>query len=252
MISVRYLQVAKELVNAINIGTYPVGTLLPTEHELSEIYQVSRHTVRSAIARLQEQGLVSRKKKVGTRVESATTHKGYSQSLASVADLVHLAETQQREVKEVEHLIADINFAAQLNLIPGGKYVRISSLRTDSSSPDEPICWTDVYIPDECASVIPLAKERKNELIAAIIEAEFGREIYAIEQNVEAVLLTSKLAYELNADENQPALQITRIYRELSGEMMALSVTVHPKERFTLTTRMVREKSVVDNKKIPI
>ncbi|MCA1179506.1 MULTISPECIES: GntR family transcriptional regulator [unclassified Pantoea] len=252
MISARYLQVAKQLLNAINSGVYPAGTLLPTEHELSDIYQVSRHTIRAAIARLQEQGLVSRKKKVGTRVESSSLHKGYSQSLASVSDLVLLAETQQREIKEVEYFTADIGMAGRLQLIPGGKYIRISSIRIDSSSPDKPICWTDVYIQEEYESVIPLARDRRNELIAAIIEAEMGCEIYTIEQSVEAVLLTEKLAEELNASGDQPALQITRVYSERNGEVMALSVTVHPKDRFTLTTRMVREKPISLDQQVPL
>ncbi|WP_437615712.1 GntR family transcriptional regulator [Erwinia sp. V71] len=242
MISVRYLQLARQLSDAINSGQYPVGSLLPTEHELSEMYQVSRHTVRAAIARLQEQGLVSRKKRVGTRVESVTGHKGYSQALASVADLAHLAQTQEREVREVEQFVADIARAQRFGLQPGGKYFRVSSVRVDSEHPGEPMCWTDVYSPDEYAAVIPLAKARKGELIAAIIEAEFGQIITTIEQRVEAVLLTDVLAETLNSPAGEPALQITRVYRNQDAGMMAVSVTVHPRERFTLVMQMARDK----------
>ncbi|MBK5016707.1 GntR family transcriptional regulator [Pantoea sp. S62] len=241
MISVRYLMVARQLSDAISSGQYPVGTLLPTEHELSEMFKVSRHTVRAAIARLQEQGLVSRKKRVGTRVESATAQKGYSHALASLSDLAHLAKTQMREVREVEHFVAEISLAERLGLEPGRKYFRVSSIRIDSEHPGKPICWTDVYAPEEYAAVIPLAKERKGELIAAIIETEFGQIISTVEQRIEAVLMTEQLAAELNSLAGEPALQIMRIYRDQDAKMMAMSVTVHPRERFTLVMQIARD-----------
>ena len=95
----RYAVVAKDLMEGIASGRYPVGSLLPTEFELCDLYEVSRHTVRAAINQLLNQGLVSRRKRVGTRVEASSPRGGYSQSLATVADLAHLAETQQRKFR---------------------------------------------------------------------------------------------------------------------------------------------------------
>ncbi|WP_149808438.1 winged helix-turn-helix domain-containing protein, partial [Salmonella enterica] len=59
----RYATVAKDLMAGIANGRYPVGSLLPTEHELCDLYGVSRHTVRAAIDQLLGQGLVSRRKR---------------------------------------------------------------------------------------------------------------------------------------------------------------------------------------------
>ncbi|MGM2880247.1 GntR family transcriptional regulator, partial [Bacillus cereus group sp. BC57] len=84
----RYAQVARDLSERIASGEYAVGGLLPTELELCERYGVSRHTVRAAIAELQQSGLVSRRKKVGTRVEAAQPHAHYRQALTSLEDLV--------------------------------------------------------------------------------------------------------------------------------------------------------------------
>ena len=42
----RYSTVAKDLMEGIASGRYPVGSLLPTEFELCDLYDVSRHTVR--------------------------------------------------------------------------------------------------------------------------------------------------------------------------------------------------------------
>ena len=134
----RYSTVAKDLMQAIASGRYPVGSLLPTEFELCDLYNVSRHTVRAAIDQLLTQGLVSRRKRVGTRVEASSPRDGYSQSLASVADLAQLADTQQREIQNVRHFVADLSEAARLGLVPGEHYFCVSSLRVDRQHPAAP------------------------------------------------------------------------------------------------------------------
>ncbi|WP_093222498.1 MULTISPECIES: winged helix-turn-helix domain-containing protein [unclassified Variovorax] len=75
------------LAQAIASDRYPVGSLLPTEFELCDLYGESRYAVRMALDELREQGLISRKKNVGSRVEAARTTTGFLQSLASVEDL---------------------------------------------------------------------------------------------------------------------------------------------------------------------
>ncbi|MCK9800715.1 GntR family transcriptional regulator [Pseudomonas sp. MAFF 302030] len=241
----RYAVVAKDLMEAIASGRYPVGSLLPTEFELCELYEVSRHTVRAAITQLQSQGLVSRRKRVGTRVEASTPRGGYSQSLDSVSDLAHLAETQIRSIQNVHHFVADIAEARRLGLEPGEHYFCVSSIRIDQQHPEAPLCWTDVYAQDIYAEVIELARERPEQLIAALIEEHFGRHIEVVDQQVRAVLLTPEIAKRLNAEAAAPGLKITRHYRDEQGALMVVSETTHPDDRFTLTMQMKREKTPV-------
>lgn len=244
MSQTRYALVAKDLIERIASGRYPVGTLLPTEFELCELYDVSRHTVRAAITQLQNQGLVSRRKRVGTRVEAATPRGGYSQSLASVADLAHLAETQVRSIQDVSHFVADIAQARRLGLEPGEHYFCVSSIRVDQENLRAPLCWTDVYALDIYAAVIELAKEHPDELIAALIEQHFGRHIDVVDQQVRAVLLNPEIAKSLNAEAGTPGLKILRQYRDDEGQVMVVSETVHPDDRFTLVSQMRRDKGL--------
>lgn len=239
----RYAVVAKDLMEGIGNGRYPVGSLLPTEFELCELYAVSRHTVREAINRLQSLGLVSRRKRVGTRVEAATPHAGYSQSLASIADLAHLAETQVRSIQQVRHFVADIAEAQRLGLVPGEHYFCVSSLRVDRDNAHAPICWTDVYAQEAYAAVIDDAEQHPDQLIAALIEQQFGRRIEVVDQQVRAVLLSAEIARNLNAETGSPGLKIIRHYRDEHAALMVVSETIHPDDRFTLVTQLRREKA---------
>ena len=61
-------QVEQVLRNLINLPDYKNGKLLPKEIELANRFGVSRNTVRQATNKLENEGLISRKKGVGTFV----------------------------------------------------------------------------------------------------------------------------------------------------------------------------------------
>ena len=70
-------------------GVYPVGSQLPTEHELCERFSVSRYTVREALRRLREDNLVSSRPRAGTLVVPRSTSDSYD--VMSINDLVAFA-----------------------------------------------------------------------------------------------------------------------------------------------------------------
>ncbi|MDM3883986.1 GntR family transcriptional regulator [Pseudomonas sp. BCRC 81390] len=239
----RYARVAKDLMHGITSGRYPVGSLLPTELELCDLYGVSRHTVRAAIDQLLDQGLVSRRKRVGTRVEASSPRGGYSQSLAGVADLAQLGQNQQRQIQDVRQFVADLSEAERLGLVPGEHYLCVSSIRVDRGHGSLPQCWSEVYVPRDYAEVIELAREHPDQVIAGLIEQRYGRAIALVEQQVRAVLLTAPTAQALKAEAGAAALNILRHYREENGDLMAVAETVLPADRFILISQMRRDRS---------
>ena len=63
-------RIANSLVEAIASAKYPVGSNLPTEHELSAKLKVSRATIVAALDELERLGLVYRRPRLGTQVAS--------------------------------------------------------------------------------------------------------------------------------------------------------------------------------------
>jgi DNA-binding GntR family transcriptional regulator len=64
-----YQQVADDIAAMVKSGELPRGSRLPAEHELMEIYAVSRPTVRSAVAELSKAGVVTVVRGRGTYVK---------------------------------------------------------------------------------------------------------------------------------------------------------------------------------------
>ena len=65
-----YHQLMQRLQENIERGIYPVGTRIPPEHQLEELYNVSRVTVRRALAELTADGLLVKKQGKGTFVST--------------------------------------------------------------------------------------------------------------------------------------------------------------------------------------
>ena len=63
-----YFQVEQALASRIRRGEIAIGTRLPTEPELSHHFGVSRSVIRQAFRRLEQEGLVTRRRGVGSFV----------------------------------------------------------------------------------------------------------------------------------------------------------------------------------------
>jgi GntR family transcriptional repressor for pyruvate dehydrogenase complex len=61
-------RVYASLLRAIRSGEFPAGRKLPTEHQLARRFEVSRPTVRQAIARLRTDGVVTSRRGAGSFV----------------------------------------------------------------------------------------------------------------------------------------------------------------------------------------
>jgi len=64
----KYQQLFKLIEQDILSEKYSVGEFLPSENELTQIYKVSRDTVRKALEQLQKEGLIQKFKGQGSKI----------------------------------------------------------------------------------------------------------------------------------------------------------------------------------------
>src|SRR5262249_34934455 len=235
-----FTDIARDLTDGIQSGRFPVGSFLPTELELRDRYGTSRHTVRAALHELEQLGLVSRRKNVGTRVESSQPTKNFHPSLASLEDLVQFGAEHVRAVQSIEETTVKGALAKELRCASGTRWVRISSLRLQGNGKSAPIGWTDVYLDPAYADIAETVRASPETLISSLIESRYGRRVAEIQQEIEATTASDTQSRELRVEVGTPMLRIVRRYLDSAGEMFEASVSVHPADRFSVSMRLLR------------
>jgi GntR family transcriptional regulator len=223
-------------------GKHRVGDMLPTESELARHHHVSRATVRTALLELQRNGMISRQRGSGTRVLSTTPAKpegGYSQYIASFEDIVQYADTTRRLVLSMTDRVADFDLARRLSCRPGSRWVQITMMRVDPRF-EAPICWADLFVIEQYSDL--LRRELPDFPGAAItlIENRYGRLAFRIQQSIRASRLSEDVAGRLAANPNGQALEIIRRYLTVTGQLIIVTFSLYPSDRFEYMVNLER------------
>jgi GntR family transcriptional regulator len=166
-----YQHVVNILRDEIVKGLFPVGSLLPTEEDLSERFSVSRHTVREALRHLRNDGLVTSRQGAGTTVARPGGNV-YVQEIKSISDIIQYAETVRYRVERSEIVASDAALVRQIGGSEGQQWLRVEGLRYSDESED-PVCRTIVYVNADYAGVGRLIA-RRNGAIYEMIEDLYG------------------------------------------------------------------------------
>jgi DNA-binding GntR family transcriptional regulator len=236
----RYAALAREIALEIANGKHPVGSLLPGEVELAEQRGLSRATVRAALRQLQELGLISRRKRAGTRVEATRPRTDYAPSITTLEDLVHYAAETERRVHEITEIVADDDLAARLGCRPGQRWLRLLTTRGDPHRPDRPIACTRVYVDPAYGLGVRQRVRGSKELISTIIEQEHGIYAHEVRQEIRAISLSPADARRLGSAAGAPALEVTRHYRDQTGRAFEITISVQPADRFSYVLNLRR------------
>jgi GntR family transcriptional regulator len=235
-----YSRIADQLAKDIAKGRYAVGTTLPAEPDLALQLQVSRSTVRAALASLESRKLVSRKKNAGTRVEAISPQGGYGATLTSLSDLIQWAQACERAVQHTGTMVMDQALAKKLGCQAGSQWLCIQSLRFDAARGKLPVSWTNAYVDAKYANILKSVQAHPSALISELLETEFGLDLATVEQDVTGCKLDAPLAKNLNAEKDEAALQVIRRYLTRDNKPVLVTVSIHPAERFSIRTTLMR------------
>lgn len=228
--SARYLQVARALSDGIAAGRYPLGELLPSEPELCRRFGVSRHTVREALLRLRDAGLIASRRGVGTRVVARQAEPRYVFSAAAVADLSQYARETRLTIDGRDEVTADGALAELLECAPGRRWLRLCGRRYAGGA-RAPFAHATIYLD-------PVYEAAAHHIGASpapvfrLIEEMCGVRVTLVEQEVSVVALGAAEAAALGAAPGGPGMRIARRYFDAERRLLEAAVNLHPADRF--------------------
>jgi GntR family transcriptional regulator len=237
----RYSEVADQLMLNIITGTYPVGSLLPSEAELCQEYGVSRHTVREAVRLLQLRGMVARQQGRGTSVESDRHHARFSLPLSSIDEVERHGRFTHLVDLRFDEIVANEALAAALPCTFGERFLRIRSHRLprEASMPLPP-AWNETYILARYANIRDQI-EAWPGAIYSLVERRHGIKIVSIRQEATAVILRGDLAQRLHAKPGTAGLTIKRAYVARDGAAALFGFNTYVGDEFSLVMDLRRD-----------
>jgi GntR family transcriptional regulator len=229
-VAAKYRRIAERLGRDIRSGVLRHEQRLPGEIDLARSFDVSRSTIRQALSRLQEEGLIETWSGAGSFVcyngARLDDGLGWSQALAP-----HGVAAQARILRFEK--IADAALAARLELASSA-FLALDRVR--STKAGKPISLE--------RSRMPWRAEFGEVLIRGLVGGSLRQTLESLEirpvggtETVALARLAAAEAKELQQPEAEPFLATVRVARDLSGSIVEwVRSLLHP-AHFTLQLR---------------
>ncbi|MBV9449763.1 MAG: GntR family transcriptional regulator [Streptosporangiaceae bacterium] len=228
-----YFQIAENLKQAITEGTLKPGDRLDNELDLTERLGVSRPTVRQAVQRLVEQGLVVRRRGLGTVVVAPRILR--SVALTSLYDDLSVSGRRPAtKVLGVTETKADDELAAILSLPANAAVLSVERLRLADGTP---LALMHNYLPAGLLKTEPadaLAKAGLYELLRGQ-----GVQLQAGEQVIGARKASGHEAKLLDAPRGATVLTMTRTTYDQAGRPVEHGSHAYLADRYSFRMTLV-------------
>lgn len=229
-----HVQAEKVLRKLIESDEYKSGKLLPKEVELSKQLHISRNTLRQATSKLVSEGLLIRKKGVGTKV----ARKGISVGVKNWLSFSQEMRMLGIEVRNFElHLSfkpATAEIAHFMGIEEGARCLVLERLRGNTENPF-------VYFVSFFNPALPLTGEENYiKPLYEMMENDKGIVVKTSQEEISARLAGDFIAGKLEISPSDPILIRKRFVYDTNGIPVEYNEGYYRSDSFTYTIEATR------------
>ncbi|MEN3293377.1 MAG: GntR family transcriptional regulator [Burkholderiales bacterium] len=199
---------------------------LPSELELASRFKVSRITMRKALDQLVQEGLIYRRRGLGSFVKEAVTTAG-SERKGLLENIIRMAGKTTVRVLSLEVVPASAAVAAALGLNAGDGVVKAVRLR---SMKNDPVSHITTFVPEQFGACLQRAALAKKPMLGLLEES--GIDIATASQTVTARLADTTVAGLLQIDVGSALLAVNRVVRDAEGRAVQLLHGLYRPDRY--------------------
>jgi GntR family transcriptional regulator len=229
-----YKRIQNAIRKRIESSELTPGDPVASERELARIHNVSLMTARHALAGLEREGIVERRRGAGTFVAAPKIHfnklMSYTEHMSSRG---LIPRSKVLVAKIVEH---DAEVAARLGLPATSALVKIERLRETG---DEPFALETCYLPAGDFSDLVHAPLGRTSLFATL-KHEYGVELAYADEEVDATAAEANVADLLCVPRGASVLRIRQVIYSTKGKATIYVQGFYRSERHTLFIRRFR------------
>ena len=229
-----YQKIQGAIRKGIEAGSLRPGDAVSSERELAKIHRVSLMTARHALAGLEREGIVERRRGVGTYVAPPRIHFNKLMSYTEQMSSRGLAPGSKVILSKI--IENEDEVAGRLTLPAASRMIKVERVRHTA---DEPFALETCYLPaDEFPGLVraPLAR---NSLFATL-EQDFGVELTYADEEVDATAADQRVAQLLEVPRGAPVMRIRQVIYSSKGRPVVYVVGFYRSERHSLFIRRFR------------
>lgn len=216
------------------VAELPPDTRLPDERELAERFEVSRATVRQALAALASEARIYSVRGRGTFVASPHIAKGLRLHSFS-EDMRDRGLRPSTRLLLAEEAIADDEVASMLELEPGAPVVHLDRLRLADGFP---MCLESIWLP---AGMVPgILREDLTGSLYTLLADRFRIEIGRADERIEAVVVDGDARELLAMPDPSAALVVARRSFDRRGRTAEYGRSVYRADRYSFDVSITR------------
>jgi GntR family transcriptional regulator len=221
-----YAQIEEELAERIRSGALRPGDRIPPERELAEQMQVSRMTVRQAIGRLADRGLLVRAQGRGTFVSEPRLVQSLSRLSGLHDQMVSQGILPTSRLLSGEEVLASATIAEMLDLRIGEPLYKVARLRLGGGIP---FSVETSYLPAKYVSGL-LDEDLENTSIYRLMERYDARPVRAI-LSLEPIQAQDQEAETLAVPAGTPVMLVVRTAWDARGRAVEYAREVYRGDR---------------------
>jgi GntR family transcriptional regulator len=236
VLSPRHHQVYIVLRQQIVEGTYPSGQPLPGEHELATLFSVSRITIRRALDRLGDEGLIIRRRGSGTYPQAPLQQEPLRANLRGLLEnLLAMGLKTSVEVLSFAYVAASTDVARAMEIPVGTivqKAVRVRRLK------GTPFSYLTTYVPESIGRTFSKTDLGKRPLLVLLEDA--GVTVSRADQTITAKLADTIVAPLLELDVGSALLAVKRQVRDEKGRVVEYIEALYRPDLYEYEMSMLR------------
>lgn len=211
-----YEVVKRQITEAIMLGKWPAGTVLPSEIALSQLFGVAVGTVRRALIDLTNEGFLSRRRKTGTVVTGRTPQHSlrFFFQYFRLHGLDGTLQNSSSRILGLENSAGSEDECARLQIEPDAQVIRIHRLRSVGG---RPVMHELLTLPAAMVPGFPDTPEDVPHLLYLFLLERYGIRISAVREQLGAELARDEDVSLLELEEPSAVLTIEEVAYDQSA-----------------------------------
>ena len=229
-----YQRIQSSIRKRIDAGQLRPGDPVSSERDLAKLHDVSLMTARHALASLEQEGIVERRRGVGTFVAAPKIH--FNKLMSYTEQMAARSLVAASKILYAKFVDNEPDVAARLSLPATGQMIKLERLR---HAADEPFALETCYL---SAAEFPglLSAPLQRESLFAILERNYDVKLGYADEEIDATPADPRTAELLRVPRREPLLRIRQVIYSTKTKRVMYVLGIYRSDRHNLVIRRFR------------